>query len=140
MGHDQIHGGSGFSALGRRVCDWVGIGPASSPLLVSSSANQYVLPAPVEIFATNQTDEPLFLWPCQQHEQQEEGGGWQGIPNLECPTIVALIRLAPGATDSGPAGFVDAPGTYRVGFSYTMDSSLKAAQQQSFSNSFSIRR
>ena len=115
-------------------------GPASSPLLVSSSAKQYVLPAPVEIFATNQTDEPLFLLPCQQHEQQEEGGAWQGIGNLECTPIDGLIRVAPRATDSMLVGFVGVPGTYRVGISYTMDSSFKAPQQQSFSNSFNVRR
>ena len=113
-------------------------GPDPSQLLVSSTANRYVVPAPVEIVAKNQSDQPLFLLPCEEHEERSSGGQWKAIPNPACASIDALVRVAPGATVSIGVPFVGAPGTYRVGVSYATDSSFAAAQQQSFSNSFTV--
>lgn len=113
--------------------------PAASALVVSSTANQYVLggPMPIEVLATNTTDRPLFLLPCAAEQRQSAGGSWQGIPNGACTAVDILMLVNPGATDTVPA-FVGQAGTYRIGIRYASDSSLTAHADQSFSNSFAV--
>jgi hypothetical protein len=112
-------------------------GPTSSPLVVSSTANQYVLPTSIQIVARNHGDAPLFLNPCFDMEQRLAGGSWQNIGPLGVCVYGAMWVLQPGLSDTSEAYFISAPGIYRVGISYATDS-LFTHQKVSFSNEFSV--
>ena len=112
-------------------------GPTSSPLLVSASAGQYEVPAVAQVLATNQSDRPLYLFPCIQVQQQSTTGSWVSEANGGCSSTTVLLRVAPGATDSALSATFFTSGTWRVGVSYGTDSS-GARSGESFSNSFAV--
>jgi hypothetical protein len=97
-----------------------------------------VLPAPVEVLATNTSDRSIFVPPCIQHQRLSANGSWQGEPNPACAAIDALFLVKPGATDTIGAPFISAPGTYRVVLFWASDSSFGAPFSEAFSNSFTV--